>query len=91
MKQQEAIKYLETLEKGNCITVNIPLMGNENIPITAMYVGKDHDNRYIFLDMGKFVLTKDFIEKGKITIDKEFDNKKAREIYSKVKLKKKIK
>ena len=78
MKQQEAIKYLETLEKGNCITVNIPLMGNENIPITAMYVGKDHDNRYIFLDTGKFVLTKDFIEKGKIIyIKKEVWNSVA--------------
>lgn len=85
MKEQEAINYLETLEKGNYITVNIPILGDENIPVTAMYMGKDN-NRYNFLDTGKFVLSKEFIERGKVTIDKEFDDEKAMEIHAKVRL-----
>ena len=74
MKEQEAINYLETLEKGQYITVNIPILEDENIPVTAMYMGKDNNNRYNFLDTGKFILSKEFIERGKVTIEKEFDN-----------------
>ena len=44
MKEQEAINYLETLEKGQYITVNIPILEDENIPVTAMYMGKDNNN-----------------------------------------------
>lgn len=86
MKELEAIEYLESLEKGEYMTVNIPLKGNDVIPVTVMYMGKDSDNRYNFVDTGRFILTKEFIEKGKVTIDKEYDGDKAFEIYSKVKL-----
>ena len=47
MKEQEAINYLETLEKGQYITINIPILGDENIPVTAMYMGKDNNNRWL--------------------------------------------
>lgn len=86
MKEHEAIEYLESLEKGQYMTVNIPLMGDDVIPVTVMYMGKDSNNRYNFLDTGRFILTKEFIEKGKVTIYKEFDGDKALEIYSKVRL-----
>ena len=86
MKEHEAIEYLESLEKGQYMTVNIPLMGDDVIPVTVMYMGKDSNNRYNFLDTGIFILTKEFIEKCKVTIDKEFDGDKALEIYSKVRL-----
>lgn len=86
MKEHEAIEYLESLEKGQYMTVNIPLMGDDVIPETVMYMGKDSNNRYNFLDTGRFILTKEFIEKGKVTIDKEFDGDEALEIYSKVRL-----
>ena len=84
MKEYEAIEYLESLEKGNFMTVNIPLLGDSVIPVTVMYMGKDSFNRYNFMDTGRFVLTKDFIKKGKITIDKEFNEREAEEIHAKV-------
>lgn len=84
MKEQEAINYLENLESGNYVTINIPLFKDENIPVTAMYLGKDNQGRYNFADTGKFVFTKEFIEKGKITLDKEYDGDKAFEIYEKL-------
>ena len=84
MKEQEAIKYLENLESGNYVTINIPLFKDENIPVTAMYLGKDTQGRYNFADTGKFVFTKEFIERGKITLDKEYDDDKAFEIYEKL-------
>lgn len=84
MKEFEAIEYLESLEKGQYMTVNIPLMGEDFIPVTVMYIGKDSNNRYNFIDTGKFVLTKEFIEKGKVTIDKNFNEKEAEEIHAKV-------
>ena len=86
MKEQEAINYLETLEKGKYITVNIPIIGEENIPVTAMYMGKDKENQYNFIDTGKFVLSEEFIKRGKVGIDKKYDGDKALEIYTKVKL-----
>lgn len=84
MKEQEAINYLENLESGNYVTINIPVYKDENIPVTAMYLGKDNQGRYNFADTGKFVFTKEFIEKGKITLDKEYDGDKAFEIYEKL-------
>ena len=46
MERQEAINYLNNLQKGMFCTVNLPLYGNEVMPITAMYMGKDKDGRY---------------------------------------------
>ena len=86
MKEHEAIEYLESLEKGQYMTVNIPLMGDDVIPVTVMYMGKDSNDRYNFMDSGRFSFTKEFIEKGKVTIEKEFDGEKAEEIHAKVKL-----
>lgn len=86
MKQDEAIEYLEKLEVGMFLTVNIPIFRDEVKPITVMYAGKDKDGRYNFVDTGNFILSKDFIEKGKVTLDKEFNEDEAFDIYSKVKL-----
>lgn len=87
MENQETIKYLDNLLVGMFCTVNIPLYNNEKIPVTAMYIGKDKDGRYNFIDTGRFVLSKEFIEQKSITIDKTFDEDKAFEIYSKVRIK----
>ena len=87
MENQETIKYLDNLLVGMFRTVNIPLYNNEKIPVTAMYIGKDKDGRYNFIDTGRFVLSKEFIEQKSITIDKTFDKDKAFEIYSKVRIK----
>ena len=84
MERQEAINYLNNLQKGMFCTVNLPLYGNEVMPITAMYMGKDKDGRYNFMDTGRFILSKEFIENKAISIDKKYDEDKGVEIYSKV-------
>jgi len=40
LEKQEAIDYLNNLQPGMFCTVNLPLYGNEVIPITAMYKGQ---------------------------------------------------
>lgn len=87
MENQETIKYLDNLLVGMFCTINIPLYNNEKIPVTAMYMGKDKEGRYNFVDTGRFILSKEFIEQKSITIDKTFDKDKAIEIYSKVRMK----
>ena len=84
MQKDEAIDYLENLKIGNFLTVNIPISASENIPVTAMYAGKDKDGRYEFLDTGEFILSKDFLEKGKISIEKEFDDESAMKIHTRI-------
>ena len=85
MREDEAIEYLDGLEIGKFLTVNIPIFRDEVQPVTVMYAGKDKDGRYNFIDKGNFILSKDFIERGKITLDKEFNKDEAFEIHSKVK------
>ena len=82
MEKQEAIDYLNNLQSGMFCTVNLPLYGNEVIPITAMYMGKDKDG----IDTGRFIMSKEFIENKAISIDKDFDEEKAMEIHSKVRM-----
>lgn len=86
MKEKEAIDFLEQLETGRFLTVNIPLSSNENIPCTAMYMGKDNEGRYNFIDTSRFCLTKEFLQRGKVSIDKEFNEDKVMDIYAKVKM-----
>lgn len=86
MKISESIKFLDELQQGKFCTVNIPLFNNEIIPVTAMFMGKDKEGRYNFIDTGQFILSKDFIQKKSISIDKEFNEDEAFKIYSKVKL-----
>jgi hypothetical protein len=86
MENKEAIDYLNNLQQGMFCTVNLPLYGNEVIPITAMYMGKDKDGRYNFIDTGRFILSKEFIESKSISIDKTFDEDKAFEIYFKIRM-----
>lgn len=62
MKEQEAISYLESLERGQYVTVNIPISKNDNLPMTAMYLGKDEQGRYNFADSGRFVATWGFFK-----------------------------
>ena len=87
MEKQEAINYLNNLQKGMFCTVNLPLYGDEVIPIKVMYIGKDKDGRYNFMDTGRFIMSKEFIENKAISIDKNYDQDKAFEIYSKVRIK----
>lgn len=77
MREYEAIDYLDKLEVGNYLTVNIPLIRDDKISVTAIYLGKDKSGKYNFVDSGTFVFTKEFIEKGRISIDKEYDGNKA--------------
>lgn len=87
MENQEAIEYLNNLQQGMFCTVNIPICSNnEKIPITVMYMGKDKDGRYNFIDTGRFIMSKEFIENKAISIDKSFDEEKALEIHSKVRM-----
>lgn len=86
MKEQDAINYLEHLEVGQFLTVNIPIVNDETLPVTAMYAGKDKQGRYNFIDSGNFAMSKDFIQRTQISIDKEFDGDKAIDIHAKVKL-----
>ena len=81
-KLKDSIVFLEQLEPGNFCTVNMPLFNNESISVTAMFMGKDENGRYNFLDTGRFILSKEFITKKGISIRKEFDEEKAFEIYS---------
>ena len=50
-----------------------------------MYMGKDEQGRYNFIDTGRFIMSKEFIEQKSISIDKSFDEDKAFEIYESVK------
>lgn len=87
MEKQEAINYLDSLQVGMFCTVNIPLFNsNEKMPITVMYMGKDKEGRFNFVDTGRFIMSKEFIEDKSISIDKTFDEDKAIEIHSKIKL-----
>ena len=83
MEREDAIKYLDSLDKGHFITVNIPIIADEKIQVTAMYMGKDKNGRYNFIDNGNLVLSKDFLERGNVTIDKEYNNDVAIDIYAK--------
>ena len=84
LREYEAIDYLDKLEVGNYLTVNILLIGDDKIPVTAMYLGKDKTGKYNFADSGIFVFSKEFIEKGKISFDKEYDGDKALEIHARI-------
>lgn len=86
MIAEQAIDYLENLERGNFLTVNIPIFKDETAQVTAMYLGKDKDGNYNFLDTGNFKFTKEFLEKGKVTIDKEYDGDIAMDIHKKFKI-----
>ena len=86
MIAEQAIDYLENLERGNFLTVNIPIFRDETAQVTAMYLGKDKDGNYNFLDTGNFKFTKEFLQKGKITIDKEYDGDIAMDIHAKFRI-----
>ena len=85
MKEQEAIDYLDNLQVGEFITVNIPVFSGEYIASTCIYMGKDDEGRYILKDKCFFKMSKDFMIKNKISIDKEFDGDKAFDIYKDIK------
>ncbi|MBP3830790.1 MAG: hypothetical protein ILA02_00140 [Clostridia bacterium] len=87
MREDDAINYLDKLERGNFLTVNIPISRDDTVQVTAMYIGKDELGRYNFVDKGNLILSKEFLERGKVTIDKEFNKDDAFEIYSKVRTK----
>ena len=57
MKNVEAIKYLDNMEQGGFLTIKVPISRNQYIPVTAMFVGKDKDGRYEFLDTGEMIMS----------------------------------
>ena len=44
MRVDEAIKFLETLDTGTFLTVNIPIYSNQENPVTAMCASKDEQD-----------------------------------------------
>lgn len=91
MEREDAIEYIENLREGDFLTVNIPIFQDEIAPVTAMYVGKTKDGAYRFVDAGNFTLSKDFLQKGKVTIDKGYDDNVAKDIKDKIQLEEKNK
>ena len=65
MKEEEAISYLDTLEIGSYITINIPIYINENLPVTAMYLGKISKGDTILLIVVNLYLQKSLLKKEK--------------------------
>lgn len=51
-----------------------------------MYIGREKDGRYNFIDTGGFQLSKDILERGIITIDKDYNGKEANDIHEKYKI-----
>lgn len=86
MEKEDAIKFLENLQQGEFLTVNIQIIANQKIQVTTMYVGKDKAGRYNFLDSRNFILSKEFLEKGSVTLDKEYNGDVAIDIYAKFKM-----
>ena len=85
MKDIEAINYLDKMERGKFLTIKVPISKNNYIPVTAMYVGKDKDGRYEFLDTGEMIMSKDMLIKSDITIEKEFNRGDAQKIHKRIK------
>ena len=85
MKNEEAIEYLESLIPGQFCTFNIPIYSGEFIASTCIYMGKDNEGRYILKDKSCFKMSKDFMRRNKISIDKSFDGDKAFDIYNNIK------
>ena len=68
MENQEAIDYLNNLQQGMFCTVNIPICNNtEKIPITAMYMGKDKEGRYIRRERYSGSMSRSFYVGSRIT------------------------
>ena len=86
MKEYEAIQYLENLEVGSFLTVNFPIDSKTVMPVTALYMGKDKEGRYNFKDSGQFILPKKLLERGNISIDKDFDGDVAIDINAKLRI-----
>ena len=82
----EAIKYLDNMEQGKFLTIKVPISRNQYIPVTAMFVGKDKDGRYEFLDTGEMIMSKDLLIRSDITIEKEFNRDDAEKIHKRIKL-----
>lgn len=85
MIDEEAINYMENLQVGEFCTVNIPVYSGEFIASTCIYMGKDDEGRYILKDENCFKMSKDFMRRNRISIDKSFDGDKAFDIYRDIK------
>lgn len=85
LKDIEAIRYLEQIPQGSFLTVNIPISRNSYYPVTAMFVGKDKDGRYEFLETGEMIMSKDFLINSDITLEKDFNRSDAQKIHKRIK------
>lgn len=86
MIDEEAIEYLESLEPGEFCTINIPIYSGEYIASTCIFLGKDDEGRYNFKDNNCFKISKDFLVRNRISVDKQFDGDKALDIHANIKL-----
>lgn len=84
MKDEEAIEYLDSLEPGQFCTVNIPIFSGEFIASTCIYLGKDDEGRYVLKDENCFKMSKEFLMRNQISVDRNFDGDKAVDIHAKV-------
>ena len=84
MKDEEAIEYLESLVPGQFCTVNIPIYSGEFIASTCIYLGKDDEGRYNFKDDNCFKMSKEFLVRNRISVEKTFDGDKALDIHAQV-------
>ena len=85
MIDDEAINYLENLEVGNFLTLNIPIYSGEFLATPVIYLGKDDEDRYIFEEHSSYKISKDFLKRNNIFIDADYDRGKAYEIIDEVK------
>ncbi len=79
MEKSRSNRLSKIICSKECFVLSIYqyVMTKKKIPITVMYMGKDKDGRYNFIDTGRFIMSKEFIENKSISIDKSFDEDKA--------------
>ena len=64
--------------------MNIPIYSGEFIASTCIYLGKDDEGRYSFKDDNCFKMSKEFLVRNRISVEKTFDGDKALDIHAQV-------
>ena len=54
--------------------MNIPIYSGEFIASTCIYLGKDDEGRYSFKDDNCFKMSKEFLVRNRISVEKTFFN-----------------
>ena len=86
--EKDSIEVLEELNVGMFCNIELPVTNSLKSNVTAMYMGKDKENRYNFYDgggaCGTFKMTPQFIRDKDIKITKQFDEEKTYDLYAKL-------